>query len=214
MQVIEEHGKSSNTHGPTYHLDIEGTIHPWDEETITTEQIAASGGWAPALGVVQIDKDNNERTLTPGEVVQLKPGMGFSKKVRWKRGDFQQRVAKELALLQTRYPDSRLTDRWIRVPDYRLPPGWSADVTETVFFIRDGYPGISPYGIYVPAGLRFQNNTPANYAEPAANPPPFAGTWGFFSWEAEEWHATADPAKGHNLLNWVQGFASRFQQGV
>ena len=38
-------------------------------------------------GVIEVDKDNNERTLAPGEVIQIKPGLGFGKKHRWKRGD-------------------------------------------------------------------------------------------------------------------------------
>jgi hypothetical protein len=71
---------------PKFTLDIEGTLKPWDSDTITTEQIAALGGWDVSLGVLLIDKDNNERTLRPGEVVELKPGMGFSKKVRFRRG--------------------------------------------------------------------------------------------------------------------------------
>ena len=44
------------------------------------------GGWELSQGVIEVDKDNNERTLAPGEVVQLKPGLGFGKKHRWKRG--------------------------------------------------------------------------------------------------------------------------------
>jgi hypothetical protein len=31
-------------------------------------------------------KGDTERTLHPGEVIQLKPGIGFSKKVLFKRG--------------------------------------------------------------------------------------------------------------------------------
>ncbi len=72
--------------GPKFHLDIEGTLHPWDQDTITTEQIIQLGGWDPSLGAIVIDADNNERPLQPGEIVELKPGMGFSKKVRFKRG--------------------------------------------------------------------------------------------------------------------------------
>ena len=72
--------------GPKFFLDIEGTLKPWDEDTITTEEIIALGGWDPSLGAILIDKDNNERTLKPGEVIELKPGMGFSKKVHFKRG--------------------------------------------------------------------------------------------------------------------------------
>ena len=72
--------------GPKFFVNIEGTEYPWDKDTITTEEIITLGGWDPSLGVIEIDKDNNERTLQPGEVVDLKPGHGFSKKIRWKRG--------------------------------------------------------------------------------------------------------------------------------
>ena len=73
--------------GPKFHLDIEGELKPWDKDTITTEEVATLGEWDVSLGVILIDlKDNTERTLQPGEVVEVKPGMGFSKKVRFKRG--------------------------------------------------------------------------------------------------------------------------------
>lgn len=71
---------------PKFTLDIEGSLKPWDEPTITTEQVIALGGWDPAQGAIVIDADNNERTLSPGERIELKPGMGFSKKIRFKRG--------------------------------------------------------------------------------------------------------------------------------
>jgi hypothetical protein len=73
-------------HGPKYTLDIEGTLKPWDKDTITTEEVIALGGWDPSQGAIIIDKDNNERNLQPGEVIELKPGMGFAKKVHFKRG--------------------------------------------------------------------------------------------------------------------------------
>jgi len=78
--------KDEEKHGPKFQLDIEGTLKPWDEDTITTEQIIALGGWEIAQGAIMIDKDNVEHTLSPGQVVELKPGMGFSKKVHFKRG--------------------------------------------------------------------------------------------------------------------------------
>jgi len=73
-------------HGPKFFLDIEGVEKEWDRDTITTEEIIALGGWDPSQGAILIDKDNVERTLQPGEVVEIKPGQGFSKKVRFKRG--------------------------------------------------------------------------------------------------------------------------------
>jgi hypothetical protein len=75
-----------NHQGPKFFLDIEGMLKPWDRDTITTEEIINLGGWDPAQGAILIDKDNNERTLKSGETIELKPGMGFSKKVHFKRG--------------------------------------------------------------------------------------------------------------------------------
>ena len=72
--------------GPKYVLNIEGKQIDWDQDTITTEQIIELGGWDLSQGVIEVDKDNNERTLTPGEVIELKPVLGFGKKLRWKRG--------------------------------------------------------------------------------------------------------------------------------
>ena len=70
----------------TYILDIEGKEVLWHQDTITTEQIAELGGWDVSQGVIEVDRQNNERTLAPGEVIEIKPGQGFSKKYRWKRG--------------------------------------------------------------------------------------------------------------------------------
>jgi len=78
--------KPEDAQGPKYTLDIEGTLKPWDKDTITMEEVASLGGWDPKAGVIVIDKENNERTLQPGDVVEIKPGMGFSKKVHFKRG--------------------------------------------------------------------------------------------------------------------------------
>lgn len=72
--------------GKKFFVNIEGNELPWYQDTITTEQIAQLGGWDVSQGVIEVDDDNNERTLQPGEVIQLKPGHGFGKKHKWKRG--------------------------------------------------------------------------------------------------------------------------------
>ena len=70
-----------------YEVDIEGEFKPWDSDTITTEQVAALGGWNPAEGVILVNLDDGtERTLEPGEEIKLQPDMGFSRKVLFKRG--------------------------------------------------------------------------------------------------------------------------------
>lgn len=84
---MEQTVEALSARGPNYTLNIEGRDVPWESDTITTEQIAELGGWDVSQGVIEVDKDNNERTLAPGEVIQIKPGLGFGKKHRWKRGD-------------------------------------------------------------------------------------------------------------------------------
>lgn len=69
-----------------FKLCIEGKFYRWSEPTITSEQIAELGGWNISEGVVQIDEDQNEVTLNPNQVVTLRPGCSFGKKIRWKRG--------------------------------------------------------------------------------------------------------------------------------
>jgi hypothetical protein len=89
QETVVEKGPPEEGHrtaGPKYIVSVEGQEYPWPTDTITFEEIAKLGGWAPSEGVIEVDQDNNERTLKPGEVVQLKPGHGFSKKIRWKRG--------------------------------------------------------------------------------------------------------------------------------
>jgi hypothetical protein len=219
--VEQETKDDRGNKGPKYFVDIEGTVYPWPKETITTEEIATLGSWDLSQGVIEIDKDNNERTLQPGEVVELKPGHGFSKKVRWKRGDniFQSRIEQELALLRSRFRNVEyaVAGHWTRVKDYRvLHPGWTPGITDVAFQIPESYPGTQPYGIFVPSGMRYLGNLPANYQESASNQPPFGGTWGIFSWAPDDgqWRPTTDLVSGTNLLNFVLGFNDRFSEGA
>ena len=79
--------KDDKGQGPKYYINIEGEKYPWEDDTITTEEIIQTGGWDPSQGAIVIDlKTNTERTLAPGETVTIKPGQGFAKKIRFKRG--------------------------------------------------------------------------------------------------------------------------------
>ena len=73
-----------------------------------------------------------------------------------------------------------------------------------------------PYGFYVPVGLQFRGARPENYTDPAANAPPFEGTWGFFSWAPIDgtWRPTADVRVGSSLLSWIDSFQHRFAEGA
>lgn len=72
--------------GPKYFVDIEGTEYPWEKETITVAEIRKLGNLPADQPVIEIDPDNNERTLAEDEVVTLKPGHRFGKQVKFKRG--------------------------------------------------------------------------------------------------------------------------------
>ena len=128
-----------------------------------------------------------------------------------------ERIERELALLRQRYDELEYREdgHWVRVPSYRLFPGWGQLMTDIAFQIPVSFPGTPPYGIYTPAGLTFNCVRPDNYTEPAATQPPFGGIWGVFSWTTldGQWRATTDLTQGYTLLNWVTGFADRFREG-
>tara|TARA_R110001606_G_scaffold399304_1_gene584225 strand:+ start:4191 stop:4901 length:711 start_codon:yes stop_codon:yes gene_type:complete len=65
---------------------IEDEFFPWPRKTIKTEEIAELGGWDVSQGVIEVDKDQNERNLEPGEEITLRPGLSFGKKFCFKRG--------------------------------------------------------------------------------------------------------------------------------
>lgn len=72
--------------GPKFHIDIEGTVYDWNQDTITVPQLRELGDLPSDLPVIEIDKESNQRTLAEDEVVELQPGLGFSKKVTYQRG--------------------------------------------------------------------------------------------------------------------------------
>jgi len=129
----------------------------------------------------------------------------------------QERIDEELAILRKSYPDMEYVPdgQWVRIPDYPLPHGWNRERTDVAFQIPpQGYPGAHPYGLYVPAGLRFGGVQPHNYTEPANDEPPFAAAWGVFSWQPEHWNPAANVTAGSNLWTWVKSFFIRFREGV
>lgn len=73
--------------GPKYEIDIEGKLYDWDSSTITVPQLRALAGIAADQPMMVIDlKTNSERTLPETELIELKPGHGFAKKVKYQRG--------------------------------------------------------------------------------------------------------------------------------
>lgn len=218
-----EHEKEQGNegHGPNYYLNIEDNVIAWDNPTITREEIAGLGGWELSQGVVEIDlKSNDTRTLSPGEVVELKPGKGFAKKHLWRRGGvLDERMDAELRLLRSVFPDVQYdpSGHWFLIPEYRDVGGhdWKPCPFPVAFRPQPGHPATEPYGIWVPNDLRYQGHQPLNGNHPAAEQPPFPGLWAFLSWrtEANQWKPKANVSEGSNLLNFALGFRDRFGSG-
>lgn len=218
MSVTEKPEPQGDKGGKKFFLNIEGVEHPWDKPTVTAAQIAQLGGWDLAQGVIEIDADNVEHQLAPDAVVDLKPGHGFAKKIKWQRGDtvFEGRLDEELLLIRSRFPDATRVGPWYHLGTVKIPgAGWNRETTEVVIRAPQGYPGSTPYGVYVPSGIQVNGSTPGNYTEPASEAPPFQGQWGVFSWQSDNgiWKPGATPAEGSNLLNFALGTLVRLQQG-
>jgi hypothetical protein len=75
-----------NPEGPKYFVEIEGTEYEWQKETITVPEIRQLGNLPQDTPVIEVDPENNERTLAEDETITLKPGHRYGKKVKYKRG--------------------------------------------------------------------------------------------------------------------------------
>lgn len=85
--VAVDTGLEAKPQGPKFFVNVEGVDYPWDNNTITVPEIRDLASLPTDLPVLEINlEDNTERTLPENEVVILKPGHGFSKKIRYKRG--------------------------------------------------------------------------------------------------------------------------------
>ena len=127
-----------------------------------------------------------------------------------------EQIEQEVALLRQRFPDLERQGDWILLHNYPMPPGWNREKTDVAFFIPPAYPGAPPYAFFVPTGLRFQETTPKEYKEQVNQKVPFEGVWAMFSWAPGDgqWLAKEQITAGSNLVNWSEGFASRFREGV
>lgn len=130
------------------------------------------------------------------------------------------RIQEEIELVRKSYEldfQSAGNNHWLKIKNYKLPRGvgWNMEFIDICMLIQPNHPAASPYGIYVPSGLRINGQTPAtNYQEVASNKPPFEGSWGMISWGIDgQWQPKDNITKGDNLLNVVHSYNDRFKQG-
>lgn len=80
--MANEHGQ-----GPKFFVNIEDTDYPWDKDAVTAQDIRTLAGFPAGTEVIEVDLETNEeQTLAEGESVEIKPGHGFGKKIKFKRG--------------------------------------------------------------------------------------------------------------------------------
>jgi hypothetical protein len=123
------------------------------------------------------------------------------------------RIAEELALLRTIYPDleHHSDGDWVRIPAYPLDGAlWGLTSCEVVFKIP--IPGQPPYAFWVRPGLSVRGGPPQNYTFPVETP--FGAGWGQFSWAPETWEPGASVARGANMMRWAESFAVRLAEGA
>jgi hypothetical protein len=73
--------------GPKYTVNIDDVDHPWDRDSITVPEIRTLGGISAGTEVLEVNLETNEeRTLREDETIPLKPGQGFGKKIKFRRG--------------------------------------------------------------------------------------------------------------------------------
>ncbi|MBZ5625115.1 MAG: hypothetical protein LAQ69_41385 [Acidobacteriia bacterium] len=222
IEDIEEliHGSDhehQNRDQKTYCVEIEGGDYPWHEETITVAEIRKLGNLPPDKPVIEVNPDNQERTLAENEIIHLKPGHRYGKKVRYKRG-LEDRMSEELKWLQRFYPQAEWhpvgTAGWMRISGYNFPaPIWNRESDTVCFEVPIGFPGQAPYSFYVTTGLRLRSSgsMPQNYQEGVTTP--FPGSWGRLSWTHDgTWRPTAELSSGSNLTNFVLTFADRLRE--
>lgn len=77
----------SEGHRPKYEINIEGTLYPWSAASITVPQLRALANIPSDQQMLEINLATNvEHTLGEDAVIELMPGQGFAKKVKYQRG--------------------------------------------------------------------------------------------------------------------------------
>lgn len=223
-RLIEDHDKVDLSHkgverfrvGHKYRICIEDHTYEWPKSTITTEELIQLAGWEPTQQVVEVEPDQSERTLQPGEVIRLKPGQAFCKHNKFKRGFNDPRIEAEHNLLKTGFPNVTYAEasglHWFLIDDYPLPDPLTPSKTRIAFSVSFGHPTPAPYGFYICEDIRHNGNSiPAG---DVPNTPPFPGTWKMISWTPENWNPGYDVSSGSNLWSWARSFQQRLMEGV
>lgn len=118
----------------------------------------------------------------------------------------------EIELLRKKYGELEHGQNldWMLFRKFPLPQGWNRESTELLVIIPPGYPATPPDNFFVRNGLRTASGSPpGNYSE---NQSVLSGSWAQFSFHAQEWNPSPDPAVGDGLLTFMLGVERRLKE--
>jgi hypothetical protein len=121
-------------------------------------------------------------------------------------------IENQLALLRGAFPDVEYlpAEHWCRIAQFKVPPGWSAEVVELCFRITESE-AIAPYGFWVRPALTLPGGAmPTNCA--AGVQTGFGAGWAQFSWAPVTWRPAVNGDAGDNILHFVRSFADRLKE--
>jgi hypothetical protein len=123
--------------------------------------------------------------------------------------------AEELLLIEA-FPTATLDHgvNAVILADHELPSGWSHEVTDVLFMFPDNYPAGCPDNVCARPDLRL-----ANGALPTNNQgiQSIVGReWLQLSWHIEptDWNPTSEPRRGSNLVTYLIGALTRFDEAT
>ena len=70
-----------------FRINLEGHDHKWLTPTIYADQIRFLAGWDDNQQIIEVDlATNEEHTLADRTPIEVRPGAGFARKIKFKRG--------------------------------------------------------------------------------------------------------------------------------
>jgi hypothetical protein len=124
------------------------------------------------------------------------------------------RITQEVALLRLRFKRVAYDDlgyRWVHLPAFELPDGWSKRQTELLLVVPPAYPQLPPDGFFLDQRLTTRRGrTPGHYFQQQGRQNPYADRgWAWYCIHLDGsprggWHASADVLQGDNLLSYIE----------
>ncbi len=128
----------------------------------------------------------------------------------------RERLDAEAVILTEAFPTATIDAQTntVTIVNHPLPPGWSHSSTDVLFSFPPNYPAGCPDNVCVRPDLRLaRGELPANNQGVQVH----AGReWLQLSWhiDAADWRPSANPREGSNLVTYLIGALSRFEDVI